>query len=322
MEQTTKLKVTPKDFFLWLGAMVALYSSVVAFLTLTFQYINSAFPDPLAYSYDPYSGSIKFAIATLVVAFPLFLVLMRIIRRDISANPEKTDLWVRRWALYLTVFIAGFTVASDLVTLIYYFLDGEVTMRFGLKVLMVLLVAGAGLMHFLADIWGYWTKHPAYAQYVGLAVAALILVTVGSGFLIIGSPMDARLYKYDDQKTNDLTNIQYQLVEYYRQKGEVPATLTELYDPISGNFLPLDPQTGLEYTYTKKGALEFSLCATFNKESRPTDPNLTRPVAVAPIKGMPGETGIDIYSLPWTHATGEVCFDRAIDADRYPVYTK
>src|SRR4029077_5474016 len=57
-------KVTPKDFFLWAGAMIALYSSVFAFIALLFQYINYAYPDPLAYSYvDPFSGGIRIAMA-------------------------------------------------------------------------------------------------------------------------------------------------------------------------------------------------------------------------------------------------------------------
>lgn len=316
MESSQHPKATPKDFFLWLGAMVALYSSVISFLTLTFQYINSAYPDPLQYSYDPYSGSIKFAIATLVVAFPLFLVLMRTIRKDISAHTEKSDLWVRRWALYLTIFVAGFTVAGDLVTLVYYFLDGEVTMRFALKVLMVFLVAGAGFLHFFADIKGYWIKHPDYARYVGWAVAVLLLLTVGSGFLIIGSPLDARLYKFDEQKVNDLTSIQWQIVNFYQQKGRLPAALAELQDPISGFIVPVDAQTGAAYTY-ESNKLAFKLCATFNKDSRPGAQNtVSRPV--------PAEPGIDgdMSFSPWNHGPGTMCFDRELDPERYPVFNK
>ncbi|MEK7531197.1 MAG: DUF5671 domain-containing protein [Patescibacteria group bacterium] len=310
-----KPKVTPKDFFLWLGAMVALYSSVVAFLTLTFQYINTAYPDPLQYSYDPYSGSIRFAIATLIVAFPLFLILMRLIRKDIIAHAEKSDLWVRRWALYLTVFIAGCTVAGDLVTLIYYFLDGEVTMRFALKVVMIFLVVGAGFLHFLADIWGYWIKYPGRAASVGIAVAVLLVVTIGSGFYIIGSPMDARLYKFDEQKVADLTNLQWQLINFYQQKERLPTALAELQDPITGFMVPMDPQTGESYTYATD-KLSFRLCATFNKESRPMPNTVARPTMLEP--GVDG----DISMSPWNHGVGEMCFDREIDPERYPPYKK
>ena len=56
-----KPKVTPKDFFLWAGAMVSLYVSVFSFISLIFDYINYTFPDPLQYfPTNPYSGSISY----------------------------------------------------------------------------------------------------------------------------------------------------------------------------------------------------------------------------------------------------------------------
>ena len=156
---TTKPRVTPKDFFLWVGAMAALYASVVSFITLLFHYIDYAFPDPALESYyyaDPYSGPIRFAIASLIVLFPLFLVLMRLIRRDITREPLRAEIWIRRWVLYLTLFVAGITIAVDLITLINTFLGGDLTTRFVLKILVVFLIVGAGFLHFLADLRGYW----------------------------------------------------------------------------------------------------------------------------------------------------------------------
>ena len=301
MDTSAKPMVGPKDFFLWLGAIVALYTSVIAFLTLAFEYINAAFPDALSYSYDPYSGAIKFAIATLIVAFPLFLVLMRLIRMDIARMPEKSDLWVRRWALYLTIFIAGTTIAIDLVTLVYYFLDGEITMRFVLKVLIVLLVASAGLMHFLADIWGYWIAYPARAVYVGWAVAVLIVGTVVSGFLMIGSPLDARLYKFDQQKLYDLQSMQGQIIYLYQSKGALPQTLAELSNPLSGYSVPVSPD-GTQYLYRIGDADSFELCATFNKASQTSATLLMR--------------GTNDF---WEHGEGLQCFARTIDHELYPV---
>src|SRR3989338_10747565 len=92
-----KPKVTPKDFFLWAGAMVALYGSVISFIALLFEYINHSFPDPLDYYVDPYSGSIRFAMASLIVLVPVTILLMRFIRSDIARESIKSELWVRRW---------------------------------------------------------------------------------------------------------------------------------------------------------------------------------------------------------------------------------
>src|SRR3989344_6706920 len=125
-----KPKVTPKDFFLWVSAMVFLYVSAFALINLLFEYINYTYPDVLNAYIDPYSGSMRIEIATLIVLFPVFLLLMHFIRRDISRDTTKRELWIRRWALFLTIFIAGLTVIGDLITLINYFLGGEISMRF------------------------------------------------------------------------------------------------------------------------------------------------------------------------------------------------
>src|SRR3989344_410312 len=153
-----KPKVTPKDFVLWFGAMAALYGGVVSFISLLFEYIDTAFPNPVTdpyYYYDPYFSSISYEMASLIVLTPVFLVLMRFIRRSIAEDPSRNEIWVRRWALFLTLFLAGATMVIDLIVLLHTYLQGEdLTTGFLLKVLTVLLVAGLGFMHFMADIRG------------------------------------------------------------------------------------------------------------------------------------------------------------------------
>lgn len=307
-------KVTPKDFFLWLGAMAALYGSVISLITLLFQYIDYAFPDPLQYYYvEPYSSGIRFAMASLMVLVPLALVLMRLLRSDMAAMPEKKDLWVRRWALVLTVFIGGAVIVGDLITLINYFLGGDLTTRFLLKVVVVLGVAGAVFLHFLADIRGYWVQEPGRAKMVGYAAGVLVLASIISGFFIMGSPSQVRLYRFDDQKVSDLQNIQWQIVNFWQQKEQLPVSLDELVDPISGWMYPRDPQTETIYRYEKTGNLTFRLCATFNADSLMSD--RTPNVALTPyVNGVETDN--------WLHKTGETCFDRTIDPERYPPFNK
>jgi hypothetical protein len=315
-----KPKVTPKDFFLWAGAMAALFSSVFAFISLIFDYINYTFPDPLQYySGDPYSSSISYEMASLIVLLPLFIVLMRIIHRNIERDPTRRDIWVRRWALMLTLFVAGAAVAGDLIALIMYFLQGDLTVRFGLKVLIVLLVASAGFMHFIADMWGYWEQNPSKSRLIGWAVGVLAVITVVAGFFIIGSPWQARLYRFDEQKVSDLQTLQYQIVNYWQSKEKLPATLADLSDPISGFNAPRDAQTGAEYVYQSTGNLSFKLCATFNAEARSTQMNGVRSVPAMP---TPVEMGGKPIQDNWQHGAGEVCYERTIDPQRYPPFTK
>ena len=222
-----KPKITPKDFFLWFGAMATLYASVSAFIALVFNYLNYTMPDALSYySGDPYSGGVSYQMASLIVLVPIFIVLMRLIHRGIERDQSRAEIWVRRWALFLTLFVAGATIAGDLITLIMYFFNGDVTFRFVLKVLVMLLVAGVGFLHFLADLRDYWQRNPSKSRLVGYAIGVLIIITIVGGFFIVGTPWQARLYRYDEQKVGDLSNIQYQVVYYWQAKQKsqkVPA---------------------------------------------------------------------------------------------------
>ena len=312
-----KPKVTPKDFFLWAGAMVALYVAVFNYVTLLWNYINYVFPDSLQYfPSNPYESGISWEMATLIVLAPMFLVLMWYIHRAIRRDASRGEIWVRRWALFLTIFIAGVTLAVDLIWVLYAFLNGtDLTTRFLLKALVVLLVAGAGFMHFLADLWGYWEQFPARNRIVSYATGVLVIVTIIAGFFIVGTPQQARLYRVDEQKVNDLTMIQYQVVNYWQSKEKLPATLSDLNDPLAGFVVPVDAETLQPYTYQATGQLSFKLCATFHTESYGSSDNgRTAPMPV----GMSGK-GI---SENWQHGVGETCFERTIDPDRYPPFKK
>ncbi|OGG53913.1 hypothetical protein A3H16_00515 [Candidatus Kaiserbacteria bacterium RIFCSPLOWO2_12_FULL_53_8] len=317
-----KTKVTPKDFVLWVGAMVTLYAGVIAFINLIFDYINHAFPNPVTDSYSYYSGystSVSYEMAALIVLTPVFLILMRVIRNDMAHDHSRREVWVRRWALFLTLFLAGATMVVDLIILLNTFLQGEdLTTGFLLKVLTVLLVTGLGFMHFLADLRGYWDREPMRARMVNYAVGAVVLITIIAGFFILGTPQQMREKKQDAIRVQDLQNIQYQIVNYWQQKEKLPVSLAELNDPITNNMLPVDPQTKAQYSYETTGKMAFKLCATFANAGDSMEGGPYRPTA-KPME--PVSAGTPIQDS-WQHGAGEACFERIIDPERYPPYPK
>lgn len=303
----SKSKFDPKDFFLWLMAMVALYVSVVSMLVLLFQYVNVLFPDPLdtRYIYDPYSGAIRFAIAALVVFFPVYVWLTRILNQTTRKHHEKAELGIRKWLIYLALFISGLSIIIDLVVLVNTFLGGEITIRFVMKVLAVFVVFGAVFGYYLYDLKGKWQKEQKKSVAIGWIAVILVFGTILSGFFIIGSPQAAREIKLDQERVNDLQNIQRQVLSYWQQQDELPETLAELEDPLGGKWgIPTDPQTGDTYEYTVTGDLSFKLCATFLRQSRDISPSL-KPVGTA------------FENDNWQHETGETCFERTIDPERH-----
>ena len=94
----------------------------------------------------------RWSIASLIVAFPVFLYTSWLIVRDLAADPNKRHSKVRRWLTYLTLFVAATVLIGDVITLVYNLLGGEITTRFLLKVLVVAFIAGTVFWYYLSDI--------------------------------------------------------------------------------------------------------------------------------------------------------------------------
>jgi hypothetical protein len=296
-------KTTAKDFFLYIGLLITLYSGIGFILTLLFGIINYAFPQVNTYYFVP---SISFPVAALIIITPLFLLLSYLIRKDQEVDASKKDLSIRRWFIYLTVFATGALAAGDLITILYYFLDGqELTAGFLLKVLSVLVVSIIVFSYYISELRNKVSHRNVWR--VGTIVGVLAVITLA--FTVIGSPREQRFSRYDSQKISDLQSIQYQILNRYQMTGNIPEEIGGLVDSLSYFTLPNDPQTGEEYGYEKVSPLTFRLCANFNKESN-----------------HKVQSKINYYEPSlgekWDHPEGNHCFERTINPDLYPVYEK
>lgn len=317
--EPTKTATTGKDFFLHLATIIALYVSFGSLIALLFDYINYLFPDVLTdsyYYYDPYSSAVRFSISMLLIVFPTFLGLTYFINREIRNYPEKKNMWVRRWSIYLTVFLAGAIIVGDLVTLINTFLNGEITGRFMCKVLSLLLISGFVMSYYISDIKEVFIGAKEKARYYGITSLIIVFGAIIAGFFIVGTPGEARLRQFDQQKISDLQSIQWQIVNFWQRKESLPNSLEELSDPIGGYQPPKDRQTGESYVYERTGTLSYKLCAEFNQESSER---------MYPSPNGGGRDYISTYpseysNAPefWKYKKGETCFDRTIDPKLYP----
>lgn len=302
-------RTTAKDFFLHLGTMVGLYASAIAFVNLLFSVINKAYPQITQYYYYNAAPNISFPVATLIIVFPIFILLSWLLGHEYALDPLKKGSWVRRWGIYITLFISGLILVGDLVATLYKFLDGqELTIGFILKALVVLGVTALIFGYYVQDIR---EKIPSWRKkFWAVFTSIVIIVAIVLGFSVIGSPRTQRLIRYDDQKVQDLQNIQWQIIGYWQRKGSIPTALTDINDPFSSYTLPVDPQTKVAYEYKKTGDLSFELCVEFNRESQNEnylDQNMVTPV----------EPYGKIEN--WQHGAGRQCFSRTIDPELYPV---
>ena len=149
----TKLKASPKDVFLHILSIVTLYTSAVSFTNAVFDYINLWFPDPLN-SYERISSTsdIRWWLAVLIVVFPVYILTNWFLGKDYARDPEKRNLRVRKWLVYLTLFVAALIIIGDLVSLVFNLLNGEITVRFILKIVTVLFVAGSIFAYYFWDL--------------------------------------------------------------------------------------------------------------------------------------------------------------------------
>lgn len=297
----TQTKASVKDVFINLGAIIALYTLVVSLVNLLFTVINHAFPQVTnGYAYMD-SGSISWPVATLIIVFPIFILLMWLLEKEFIAFPEKQSMGIHKWLSYLTLFITGLVMAGDLIMVIYYFIDGrELSTAFLLKVFVLLVIIGALFSYYLSDVRGKLTSKSRKIY----RVAAFIIV-VGSivwGFTVLGSPQTQRLFKYDTQKVNDLMNLNGAIENYYSIKGVLPKDFTEL-SAVNYDMAISDVQTQKPYEYIVKSNVSYELCAEFNKAS---DENITSNQAY-------------LYGgSSWTHPAGKHCFPRSVNPNTSP----
>jgi hypothetical protein len=311
--KTEKQKSSPKDVFMHLLMIATLYVSTFSFVSLWLDYINFLFPDPLNYYYQGILDGILWSTAVLIVVFPVYIFSSRLIAKEMAAEPEKHEIRARKWLVYLTLFLAAIAIIVDVVTLVYNFLSGELSVKFFLKIFAVLLVAGAVFGYYLWDVKRTPWQASKLPRMFARVTSGVVLASIITSFFLVGSPAHQRDVRLDNQRVSDLQNIQSQIINYWQQKEQLPAKQEDLSDSISGFMPAVDPETGAAYEYVVKGTLEFDLCATFKTASIGTDTADRYP------KPMPIGFSGDPYSQNWTHEAGRTCFTRSIDPALYKI---
>lgn len=121
--------------FISLG-MVAIHLCQMGFLL-----IDNLLPDQTRADHLIQRG-MRWPMAALITFTPAFLILNRAVMRGTDADRGRRRSLVRKWCASVTLLIAALTLLGDLVAAVYTLLDGEMTLPFALKLLIVAGVAG------------------------------------------------------------------------------------------------------------------------------------------------------------------------------------
>ncbi len=155
-ERTQHRPSTPRkarDAFLHLLTFGSLYIWSTSVIVLLLTYLDFAFPDPAwRTSYarlQEMLSIIRVQLAVIIVSFPIFLLTWNYLLREVRRSPETGKGVLRRWLGNLSLFVGMITLSANTMTLIYFLLEGQLTIRFALKALTLFLIAG-GLVGYLA----------------------------------------------------------------------------------------------------------------------------------------------------------------------------
>lgn len=253
------------DLLVYLLLLAALSITAFNIVTLTHGLLEFLLPEALDRASAGRAQQARWALATLIVAAPVYGLLVTWIDRDLARNQVKRSAGVRRGALGLMLMVAAITFACDAIYSIYALLNGELTLRFILKALVVALVAGG--------VWciGRSDLSPAsdgrakrLVLLVGAAVTAGLVVWT---LLATGVPASVRDQRLDEQRFADIRDIATHL--RCPDAGALPLDLNVeqaiAFCPAQ-DVAPVtlrDPETDARYRYERLDDRSFRICADF-----------------------------------------------------------
>jgi hypothetical protein len=129
-----------------------------------------------------------------------------------------------------------------------------------------------------------------------IAAASVVVVSVITGIVIIGSPTEGRFQQLDAGRISDLRGIMAASDLYWSRSERLPSSLEELAEDPRTAVNTIDPGSAESYEYRVLDEDTYELCATFDRES----------------PSPPGRSAADF----WRHAAGHQCFALEVDKTR------
>lgn len=282
-----------REAFFYLLIFATLATWTIGFGYLAFSLINGWFADSL-FSRDQQTletYTVTWSLAAVIIAFPLYLLISRIVIRESAAHPEKLDSGIRKWLTYMALVIAAGVFMGDLITVLASLLRGEITSRFIAKAFVVLLLSGGVFSYYFGGLRKTDIAAPRASRdrLMALLASVAVVLLVILGFTHVGPPRAQREIRADTQRIANLYQIATQVKLYWSSHAsQLPPDIAQLVGAYA------DPVTHAPYEYHPKQGSQYELCATFALRSD------TRSA----------ETGPD----RWAHPAGHYCF--ALDATR------
>jgi hypothetical protein len=142
-----------RDAFYYLLNFITLAFWTIALGQIFYMLIERRFPDALdAASMSSIRDEIAGQLAAVIVTFPAFLVVHSLIQRQLQKRPDLYYSPVRRWLTYVALVLAAIVLLADTVWFVTSLLQGQLSVRFALDSLVLLVLGGGVFLYYLTTM--------------------------------------------------------------------------------------------------------------------------------------------------------------------------
>jgi len=305
-QRQTGIEVPPRpnsgasrDAFFYLLIFSTLSVWTLSLGCLAFSFIDRWLADPLFRRYGETfkTYTVTMSLAAVIVAFPLYLLVSRVILREAAADPDKLESGIRKWLTYMALVIAASVFMGDLITALAYLLRGELTSRFLARSFVVLVLSSGVFWYYFGGLRKIETAAGRFSRdrFMAVASAVVVDIMIALGFVQLGAPSVQRKIVADSQRVRQLYMLSNAIRNFWlAHASHLPSSLSE----VPGSYL--DPTTDKTFEYVPAQGSQYQLCADFAARSPREEDN-------QPPQNDPNA---------WTHPGGRHCF--VLDASALP----
>ena len=137
-------------------------------------------------------------------------------------------------------------------------------------------------------------------------VICIVVVIIGIGFVLAGSPSKQRTLRFDQQRSDDLLTLENALFYYWQEKGDLPEQVDQAADGVYQQQALTDPETSVGYPYSRLNENEFMLCANFSLSQDEVSPY-----------SEPKSFYVERTGSYFIHPQGQQCYTITLDRELY-----
>ena len=297
-------KNNAKFAFFYVLSLIALIFMATSIGMIIFQLINKLIPDvPGFYQGTFSSDTLRNGLSALIISAPIYYFTTRQIFKNLFSGSLDKESGIRKWLTYFILLVASVVMIGWLIGLLNNFLNGELTVKFIIKSVSAILIAGIAFAFYFYDIKreeveGKKDKIVSIFLYGSIAV---VLIAIVSGFLSIDPPSTVRAKRHDQQVISQLEQIDSTVNMFFYTQKKVPKSLDEILpakmrDSYISEDMIKDPESKKEFEYKQTATDSYEICADFKLSNKG--------------EAIEREQYDKVAQERWAHESGRQCFTR------------